>query len=70
MIEKKVVMTVIKIKFYRRDIRLMVKTQSTCMINMNMTDQNRQLLIGKNKAFVRECDPFAAIWVGLLGFIY
>ena len=74
MMQRKVAMTVIMTKTYRKDIRLTVKmvvsNQSTCMIDMNMTWQNRQLLTGRNKAFVKECDLFAVIWVGLFGSTY
>ena len=67
MMQKKVVMTVIVVKSYQ-DIRLMAKmviTNPTFMIDMNMTEQNRQLLTGRSKAFVKKCDPVAVIWVGL-----
>ena len=69
MMEKKVVMTVIVVQPYR-DIRVMAKmviTNPTYMIDMNMTELNRQLLIGRNKVFVRECKSFAVTWVGLFG---
>ena len=71
MMQRKVATTVIMTKTYQKDIQLMAKmvvsNQSTCMIDMNMTWQNRRLLIGRNEAFVKECDLFAAIWVGLFG---
>ena len=74
MMQKKVVMTVIVVKSYRGDIQVMTKMKktnsSTHLINMNMTEQNRQLLIGRNKVFVNECDSFAVIWVGLFCRIY
>ena len=74
MMQKKVAIMVIMTKFYLKDIRLMAKmvvsNQSTCMIDMNMTSLNRRLLIGRNEAFVKECDLFAAIWVGLFGSTY
>ena len=72
MMQKKVVMTVIVVKPYR-DIRVIAKmviTNPTVMINMNMTELNRQLIISRNKVFVRECNSFAVIWVGLFGRTY
>ena len=72
MMQKKVVMTVIVVKSYR-DIRLMAEmviTNPTYMTDMNMTQLNRQLIISRNKVFVRECNSFAVIWVGLFGRTY